>query len=379
MHAWLFKRFGAKLRKIPSALLELNWKRHGKQLHGEYLKDGAHLLKGIQQKITELQHTSTELAQKMANAPNRWKQRWHKAKRKRLLHKLDQLKAFKGLSKQDAEALRQKLVKAKMDLLIPDLITECLIFGNIGFITNAFSKWMSGNQQFTGEQGIVSTEALKALYKQRKEEQLGGLSQRTRQLITIGLSILLPLGVGKTLQHALKKTNPTGVWKKIKRIAYRFDYENGQWMSMPALMVVVALQEIGQLMASRSQREFSEGFLRESIANVLFFAGNDFFAIGLARGLGRLLKKPVSHRLSQLPVHASTTSKKASAAAYLGGFGINVLALASVILGNNALTTHHLKQDAREYYQDLAKQRINNQPLADRQHRLKKQRLFFSQ
>lgn len=340
-HAWVFKKLGAKVRKIPSTLLELNWKRHGKILNGEYLKDGQHLLDGIQKKLTQLQSSHQKT--------NSLKQK------KRFRTKINELKPLLSLSKEKAETLRIKLINAKMDLLIPDLMTECLIFGNIGFITNAFSKWLYGNQQFTGEQGIVSAEALRALYQEKKESELGGLSQKTRQRITTGLSLLLPLSIGLTLKRSLKKLNPNKFWRNVQKLAYKFDYENGQWMSMAALSVVVALQEIGQLMASRSKREFKEGFIRETVANVLFFVGNDFFAIGLARGLKRLFKTPVSHRLAKLPDNSTQKSKNLSAYSYFGGFLTNVAALAGVIIGNNALTTHHLKQDAQEYYLKLSK------------------------
>lgn len=347
-HALLFKKLGAKLRKIPSTLLELNWKRHGQILHGEYLKDGQHLLDGIGKKLNQLK---TQLA----TTPRANTQQ-------QLQHKINELTPLQHLDANGAEQLRQKLIRAKMDLLIPDMMTECLIFANIGFITNAFSRWLFGNKQFTGEQGIVSAEALRAMYTNKKEDQLGGLSEQTRQLITTGLAIALPLAIGLTLKKGLTKLNPNNVWKKIQKLSYAFDYENGLWMSMAALSVVVAFQEIGQLMASRSKRELKEGFIRETVANVLFFAGNDFFAIGLARALKGLFKTPVSNRLAHLPQGASQQSKHLSAYAYFGGFLTNVLALAGVIIGNNALTTHHLKQDAAEYYQTIGA-RLTNTPL----------------
>ncbi len=251
------------------------------------------------------------------------------------------------------EALRQTLVKAKTQMLVPDLIIECLIFASVGWITNFFTRTLTGKHQFTGEKSAVSEDALDELYENEAAFQQ---DERWRKLLTTGMALVAPIGLGWLLQKALLTPKKVlGIlFQKIREKAHYFDYKDGIWMSMPTLGVVVCMQFLGQVMAARSERERRENLIREGMLNFVFFWGNALWMLLLSKMLFKPLKIPVETAIRKVidraPAGLKQKAGKIASAAYLTSFLLNTLTLSGVVVFNNRLTTRQVREDAAKLY-----------------------------
>jgi len=260
------------------------------------------------------------------------------------------------------ETLRKKLINAKTKMFIPDLILESLIFANMGWILNAFTKKKTGKDQFSGEMKAVDEKSLDELYKKehaKKENKL------TKHIATLGLPFIVPIGLGLVLRNTvLKGDKAKGALKTLQNIAHRFDYRHGIWMGIGTLVVVVAMQYLGSLLAARSPRELKETFIRDGLTNFSFFLGEPLFMWLVTQGLFRKLKFTPHVEIPKIiasakPEHQLRAGKIASGA-WVGSFILNVGFLTSIIVLFNHLTINKVKQEAGKLEGEKLQTLFNN-------------------
>ena len=229
LHAWVLMQGAAKINRIPSALMALSFK----QLQGP----------------KTLQHALRTLSQK---AP--------------VLKRIASLSNTRQL-----EQLRQKVIAAKVDMFVPDLTLECLIMGGVGWITNFFSRKLTGRNRFSGELKATSEENLEALYKKERGYQN---TERYRMLATLGISFATPLILGYLLKKSMQPRFQKGAFLKwCRQRAPWFDYHNGYWMSSTTLWTVCNVQLSGHLLSARNARELRENFIRENMLTFICMQG----------------------------------------------------------------------------------------------------------
>ncbi len=319
VHAWLIMRAVAKRSNIAHQLMTLSYKD---------LQSVESLKLGIQ-KLTQTVIPPLDLG------------KFHK--------KLN-------LPRHINEALRKKLINAKTYMLIPDLITECLIFANLGWMTNFFTLKLTGKHQFTGEMSAVPEKALDDLYQEDSEFQN---DEGSRKLLTVGAAFAVPIALGLFLRKAMmtvpKKTGVLGrLLRKLKENAFYFDYKKGVWMSLSTLGVVIAMQFLGQVLAARSERERRENLIREGMLNVVFFWGNALWMRLISKSIFKRLKIPVETSIQKVMEKAPAGLKRKAgtiaSVSYLGSFVLNTLSLSGVVVFNNHLTTQQVREDSAKLH-----------------------------
>lgn len=254
-----------------------------------------------------------------------------------------------------AEAVRKQLIHNKTHMLLWDLMVEGLIFTNIGFINNWFSKKMTGKNRFVGEIGTASEAELDKLHQSKGDEGRNTKHDNLIRLINTGVAIATPiilaLGLKKYLQNpTTKATLP----KFMGKIAKGLDYENGIYLGIGSLVVVVGMQFLGYITAARSKYELAERTMQEAWANYLFFLGTPtwMFLLGRAwfpknqRHLAHSVQATVNH-LTKKGVPPVTINKQAGRAAgffWLSYWLTNACA-AAMLYGKNVWTTKKIQTD----------------------------------
>lgn len=261
--------------------------------------------------------------------------------------------ALEGNVKRDTlpvadEALRKKLVKAKTNHLMADLTTEALVFANLGWIKNAFSKLLTGKEEFTGEMGTVDAKQLDKLYERRKEENKG-LSKRTRHLISLGMATALPLAIGLGFRKSFMQiAKPSRIGNIIRRWAPSFDYKKGYLLGFGSLVLIGIMDDAGEFLSSRSPDELRESVLKRLPVTVSFLFG-DRLLLALFSFL-KNKKQGFSGMTVQKAIEMAQPSLKASAAKQAAmlswlSFLINMGIVSSTIILNNRYTARKLKND----------------------------------
>lgn len=265
--------------------------------------------------------------------------------------------ALKTLSKAKTtfritENLRKRVVQAKVNMLMPDLILECLLMGGVGWITNMFSRMQTGRNRFSGEQNATSQENLNKLYKIESSYQK---NEKWRLLGTLALSIGMPLTLGFLLKKSLasQRGPASNLLKAIRNKAHYFDYKNGIWMSMPSLGIVVTAQFFGHLFSARNMRELRENAIRETMMNAIFFWGDYIWRKILAKLSYRSLKFPSAEtsmqkiRAMRLPVKLKTRWLNTVGRQSIAALILNSATLAGAIILNNYLTQKKVEADVK--------------------------------
>jgi hypothetical protein len=248
------------------------------------------------------------------------------------------------------DALRKRLLRAKINMLVPDLILECLLIGGAGWMTNLFTRMSTGKNMFSGEQKATSQDNLNRLYETEKDYQR---SEKLRILGSLALSVGMPVTLGLLLKHALlrRPSSSSNLVKGLRKRAHYFDYRNGTWMSMPSLGIVITAQFFGHLFAARNPRELRENFIREGMLNAIFFWGDATWRLLLAKGLYRSLKLPSpEHRMDRiqampLPARLKTRWLNAAGRQLWVALALNSATLAGAIVLNNRLTQKKVESD----------------------------------
>lgn len=278
---------------------------------------------------------------------------------KKALNKLSQtdLKKLGNLTtSKNIEALRQRIVKAKTNMFVPDLMLECFLLGGVGWITNLCSRYLTGRNRFTGELNETSKENLEALYQKEKKYQD---TERYRMIATLCVSTGVPIILGTLLHKAVMPKIPkTAFAKWFRPKAKMFDYVDGCWMSLTSLWTVCLVQLSGHLLSARNKRELRENFIREMMINYVCM---NFMSLcmGVMKPLiykpAKLpMKSNIVEMLQKLPATRRPKAALIGAATYFTALGLNSAALAGAILFNNYLTHQKVQKDVRKLHSETS-------------------------
>lgn len=250
------------------------------------------------------------------------------------------------------EALRQKVLTAKTRMLRWDLMVEGLIFGNLGFIKNAFGRLITGKKQFTGEMGVVKDEVLDQLYEKREKTDSTVnrlLKQYASSILAVVSTPLLAFGLKKA--YMKPQSSDTGL-KLLRRFSHFFDYKRGLFLGFGSILLIGILNDIGDVLAARSIHERREMILKRVPVTISFFFGDFIWMSALSKLFGKQLGVPmttsVTGALERAPKHKQAQAGLWASRFYLLSFLLNTLSVSAVIIANNRLTTRKVKAEAAE-------------------------------
>ncbi|MBX2859652.1 MAG: hypothetical protein KTR14_00325 [Vampirovibrio sp.] len=253
-----------------------------------------------------------------------------------------------------ADSIRKQLIDAKSHMLLWDLLIEASILMNIKFITNWVTRKKTGKNQHAGEQGVVSADKLDNLYKEYDKKKR--FSEKFKQSLGMMMALVISPTVALGLRHAMRHPDKQNVvLKGLRKIADKFDYKRGIYISMLPLGILVGLQYLGYLMAARDKHELREKATVQGIGNYIFFFGNATWMYLLGKTVLRKAKiKPTLgiqenvDRLKKAGKSAPLITKAATGAAafYWLCFALNNLSFAGLVVGNNHATTKKVKKEA---------------------------------
>ena len=253
-----------------------------------------------------------------------------------------------------AEQVRKQVIQQKTHMLFWDLLAEALIFTNMRFITNAFTRKRTGKDQFTGESGVVAQEKLDALHQKEKEGQR--FSERSKQLFNNAMALIIPPLIALSLKHAVLNPHNGAFWARgLRRMASGFDYNKGIFMGLGAFAVINGMQLLGYAMAARDRYELREKMVVQNIGNFIFFAGNAAWMQVLGRlflGNSRLpAVRSIQEAMGKVaktgatPAHIQKSAKLAATFYWLC-FLLNNLSFAALVVATNKSTVKRVKDDA---------------------------------
>jgi hypothetical protein len=270
----------------------------------------------------------------------------------------------------NTEDFRKKLVNAKSLFLVADLVTEGLFFTSLGMVKNLFSQlFIMKNNQFSGEQGIVSDEKLKKIHEQDKQKET--VSQRWKNALALGLGIAVPASITLTLRQAMLSPNTTnGILKSFQKFSDQFDYQyigKAAWpiITLVPFGVVGYLNDVADILNSRSPREANENSIK-LIASSLFIFGDllwmsllstvmrnkDFnlplrIRTSIQKSMNWVLEKTAKQRLSQEEINQKVESVASQATiSYMLSYLLNGLCIAGSIVLMNKTTRQTIKTEA---------------------------------
>lgn len=198
----------------------------------------------------------------------------------------------------DYEVLRKKLINAKNSVLAFDLFFTAASIGCVGFFNNWQTKRKTHQDGFSAEFSMADKDIVeKRAESFKKKEPLrkalwGGI------LTALTLSTIL-LKKGLTSQQSTKFNN------YIKKIANKFDYTDGIFMSrLPFFMSACAMYS-GLILASRNQTEMKDTSIRSTASTIAYFGGD----ILIGSILGRLSDKYLKTNLMKKDVEKTFLNK----------------------------------------------------------------------
>lgn len=208
----------------------------------------------------------------------------------------------------EAEGFRNKLLNTKTGFLLMDMATEGLFFTSLALIKNWFSKgFIMKNDQFSGEQGIVSQQTLSRIHEKDKQEQTIG--QSLKGALAVGSGFLVPAAVAAMLRASLlNPAEKNGVLKTVRQWADKFDYQhfkigNVVWptIAMVPFSIVCLLSDFGDILNARSPREATENTVKSSTS--LFYLFGELLWMPI-------LAKVLTHPTLQPPLNIRTSIEK---------------------------------------------------------------------
>jgi len=255
---------------------------------------------------------------------------------------------------------------------VADLVTEGLFFTSLGLVKNLFSQlFIMKNNQFSGEQGIVSDEKLKKIHEQDKKKET--VSQRWKNALALGLGIAVPASITLTLRQAMLTPNTTnGILKSFQKFSDQFDYQyigKAAWpiITLVPFGVVGYLNDAADILNSRSPREANENSIK-LIASSLFIFGDllwmsalstvmrnkDFnlplrIRTSIQKSMNWVLEKTAKQRLSQEEINQKVESVASQATiSYLLSYLLNGFCIAGSIVLMNKTTRQTIKTEAKD-------------------------------
>ncbi|MCA9799396.1 MAG: hypothetical protein KC474_07580 [Cyanobacteria bacterium HKST-UBA04] len=273
------------------------------------------------------------------------------------------------LARAVGEPLRKRMVRAKTAFLMTDLALQGGFFMSIGWLKNLFAKrFLTGSMQFSGERGIVAQNKLDKLYEAQQRRQK--LSRVAKAAYTTAIGIAVPALVGLALRRSLlAPVAGKGLVGALRKRAHWFDYNHiGKWplVSLAPFAIVGYLNDLGDILSSRSKREAIENGIKVSLST-LFIFGDLLWMKGLSAVFKNPDRVPLScrtfvHRtvdwarqtakLKRWPVRKAKRfiDRVSSRAAkfYLASFALNTSAVAAIVLFMNHMTRTTLKSDVKK-------------------------------
>lgn len=276
---------------------------------------------------------------------------------------------------------RERLIKAKTSFLAWGMASQGVFWASLGWIKNAFSKqFITGNDQFTGERGVVPQAKLDQLYEQ--EKPYSGISKNWRGALCAATGILVPFAVAGLLRKSMLQ--PVGaVTKFIAAQARHIDFK--QWrglpyLSLPAFAVLSVINDIAESVTARSKRESVENLIVKGTTDSIFFCGTGAWMVLFSRlifgknrpPLQAILNVSETKKWAEALLKAGTVQiakpaefvqsmTQRSAAAYLGCFALNTAVLAGVL----ALVNRYTKGKVLKASQSLGGNLFTNIPVTN--------------
>lgn len=198
----------------------------------------------------------------------------------------------------DYEVLRKKLINTKNSVLAFDLLFTAASIGCVGFFNNWQTKRKTNQDGFSAEFSMADKDTVeKRAENFKKKEPL-------RKAAWLGILAVLtasPL----LLKKGLTSQNTTKFNNYIKKIAHKFDYTDGIFMSrLPFFMSACAMYS-GLVLASRNQTEMKDTTIRSTVSTIAYFGGD----ILIGSILGRLSDKYLKTDLINKDVEKSFLNK----------------------------------------------------------------------
>ena len=269
----------------------------------------------------------------------------------------------------DYEVLRKKLINAKNSVLAFDLFFTSASIGCVGFFNNWQTKRKTKQDGYSAEFSMADKDIVEKRAESYKKKEPLRKAAWLGILTALTLSPLL-LKKGLTSQQSTKFNN------YIKKIAHKFDYTDGIFMSrLPFFMSAIGLYS-GITLASRNQTELKDTSIRSTASTIAYFGGDILIGSILGRLSDKYLKTdlmkkdieksflnkliPPTKRLRDL----SPRDKKIGAALYW----IN-LAMLSACMGFgipyliNKMIRHDVNKDVQAQNKNTVKTAPSNLPL----------------
>lgn len=259
----------------------------------------------------------------------------------------------------DYEVLRKKLINAKNSVLAFDLLFTSASIGCVGFFNNWQTKRKTKQDGFSAEFSMADKDTVEKRAESFKKKEPLRKAMWLGILAGLTASPLL-LKKGLTSQQSTKFNN------YIKKIAHRFDYTDGIFMSRLILFLGTLGVQSGIILASRNNTELKDTTTRSTVSTIAFFGGDILIGSVLGRLSDKYLKTdlmkkdieksfinkliPPMKRLRDL----SPRDKKIGAALYW----INLVMLSACTgFGVPYLINKMIKHDVNK---DVQEQKINN-------------------
>lgn len=198
----------------------------------------------------------------------------------------------------DYEVLRKKLINAKNSVLAFDLLFTSASIGCVGFFNNWQTKRKTKQDGFSAEFSMADKDTVeKRAESFKKKEPL-------RKAMWLG--ILAGLTASPLLlKKGLTSQQPTKFNNYVKKIAHRFDYTDGIFMSRLILFLGTLGVQSGIILASRNNTELKDTTTRSTVSTIAFFGGD----ILIGSVLGRLSDKYLKTDLMRKDVEKSFLNK----------------------------------------------------------------------
>lgn len=198
----------------------------------------------------------------------------------------------------DYEVLRKKLINAKNSVLAFDLLFTSASIGSLGFYNNWQTKKKTKQDGYSAEFSMAD----KDIVEQRAQSYKANEPLRKAAWGGILAAITMsPLLIKKGLTS--QKVNAFNNY--IKKIAPKFDYTDGIFMSrLPFFISAIGLYS-GITLASRNQTELKDTTIRSTVSTAAYFGGD----ILIGSILGRLSDKYLKTGLMETNVEKSFLNK----------------------------------------------------------------------
>ena len=198
----------------------------------------------------------------------------------------------------DYEVLRKKLINAKNSVLAFDLFFTSASIGCVGFFNNWQTKRKTKQDGYSAEFSMADKDIVEKRAESYKKKEPLRKAAWLGILTALTLSPLL-LKKGLTSQQSTKFNN------YIKKIAPKFDYTDGIFMSrLPFFMSAIGLYS-GITLASRNQTELKDTSIRSTASTIAYFGGD----ILIGSILGRLSDKYLKTDLMKKDIEKSFLNK----------------------------------------------------------------------